>query len=79
MNCLLPSQTLVLIRRQAAKDADTAAKRERRAAFAKFVLLVERLRIVHEELTGCQCWYDAVAAASSSGDLTSTNSGCVTH
>ena len=62
--CNFPASELVRLRRQVAEQADLSADPAFVENSAAFVLGVDRLRIAHEELTDCNCWYKAVTDAS---------------
>ena len=57
--CDFPAVVLKEARRKAAEDADKSADETFVRSACGFILAVDRLRLAHEELTGCKCWYEA--------------------
>lgn len=64
MSCEFPSAQLLEYRREIVRVADqlTSDSPELRDILAS-ALAIDQLRILHEGITGCQCWYKALAAA----------------
>lgn len=63
MLCDFPAAQLLIYRRNLAHRADTMVDGpELRDAMAS-CLAIDHLRILHEGITGCQCWYEAIAEA----------------
>ena len=59
-NCTFPSAQLKELRSQAAADADQSDDETFVRTACAFVLAVDRLRLAHEDLTSCRCWYEAL-------------------
>lgn len=62
MSCDFPAAQLLEYRRTLVKLADTlpSDSQELRDCMAS-ALAIDHLRILHEGITQCQCWYQAVA------------------
>ena len=58
MNCEFPAAQLVKMRREIAKQADMSSDPEFVSNCCNFVMAVDRLRLAHEDVNGCQCWYE---------------------
>lgn len=63
MNCTFPSKELVAESRRMGKLADSTNELQVSVNCAEFCQRVMQLRILHEEITGCGCWYRAVNEA----------------
>jgi len=61
MSCSFPAEQLLKYRRELVKTADRLPpeSQELRDVMAS-ALSIDHLRILHECITGCQCWYDAI-------------------
>ena len=64
--CDFPSETLLKMRRDVAVSADMQTDPAAVRAAMEFVSAVDRLRLAHEDLTGCPCWYSQVNRAAAS-------------
>ena len=60
LGCDFPVAALKELRSQAAADADQSDDETFVRTACAFVLAVDRLRLAHEDLTGCKCWYEAL-------------------
>jgi hypothetical protein len=62
MSCSFPATQLLEYRRELVKMADRLdpESQELRDAMAS-ALAIDQLRILHEGITNCQCWYLALA------------------
>lgn len=58
--CEFPASLLLKQSRQAADIADASDDPAKITYAAGFIKAVQDLRLYHEDLTGCTCWYDAV-------------------
>ncbi len=58
--CDFPAKVLLKIRRDVAVSADRTQDMETIRSQAAFVMAVDQLRIAHEELTNCRCWYEEI-------------------
>jgi hypothetical protein len=57
MPCEFPAKQLLKMRREAALSADKIGEDRLIRETMEFVLAIDQLRLAHEALTGCQCWY----------------------
>ena len=62
--CDFPSKALLASKRAATHKADVTDDPETVRNAAQFAMTVNQLRLLHEDLTDCRCWYEAVAAES---------------
>ena len=58
--CEFPAAQLLKLRREASADADQSDDETFVRTACAFVLAVDRLRLAHEDLTFCKCWYEVV-------------------
>lgn len=57
--CDFPAKELIRMRRQVATQADKSADPAFVRKCCEFVKDTDELRLAHEDLTGCGCWYQA--------------------
>jgi len=62
--CDFPAAELLRMRRQVAISADASNDTTFVRNAMQFAKGVDDVRLAHEDLTGCQCWYEAVKKAS---------------
>jgi hypothetical protein len=62
--CEFQAEVLLKMKREAGRVADSARDQERATDAMRFCMQVDQLRLAHEDLTGCECWYAAVASES---------------
>jgi hypothetical protein len=67
MDCNFPAKELLAERKRIAALADTSDDPGFVDRCAKYVVATDQLRILHEEATLCNCWYDAVRATEPKG------------
>lgn len=58
--CNFPAKELLRMRRQVASQADKSNDPHFVETAGRFLMGIDRLRMDHEELSGCGCWYEAV-------------------
>ena len=58
--CDFPAKKLLDEQRRVCREADESHDMAKIHRAAQYVQGTYRLRICHEELTGCKCWYEAV-------------------
>jgi hypothetical protein len=63
MTCEFPSKQLHAERWKAIHIASSTRDHEVVDRAMKVVLAIDNLRLAHEDLTDCQCWYSAVKEA----------------
>ncbi len=63
MLCSFPAKELLAYRRRVARLADETSDPTMVRNYAQNALLVEQLRLAHEDICCCNGWYDAVDAA----------------
>jgi hypothetical protein len=61
--CEFPSKALLKLSRHVAKQADASDDPGVLRSACEFIRTVQELRLLHEDLTQCQCWYEAVKEA----------------
>lgn len=62
--CDFPSSQLLAEMRRVARAADDSRDQAQIGYAANYARLTGELRMAHEDVTGCQCWYEAVEHAS---------------
>jgi hypothetical protein len=61
-SCNFPSAQLLEYRRELVKVADRLNPQSQELMdIMASALAIDQLRILHEGITGCQCWYEAMA------------------
>jgi hypothetical protein len=60
MPCNFPSAALLAYKRQLAIECDRELDESNRRHRMTTVMAIETLRMMHEDIDGCQCWYEAV-------------------
>lgn len=55
--CSFPAKALLDMRRRAAEEADASTDQQKLIELCEYIKTIEQLRIQHEELSGCRCWY----------------------
>lgn len=65
--CTFPATELLAERRRIAALADTSDDPGFVDRAAKYVQATDQLRMLHEEVTLCPCWYSAVRATEPKG------------
>lgn len=63
MACDFPAGALLQERRAIAESAANSDDDQYVQNCAEFVLRCDQLRLLHQELTGCNCWQQALAEA----------------
>jgi hypothetical protein len=58
--CDFPAKVLLGLMHQVAKDLDASNNPAQLTYAAGYLKATGDLRLFHEDLTGCQCWYEAV-------------------
>lgn len=58
--CEFPAATLLKMKREVCDAADRSTNDTDVIHAANFSICVDNLRLAHEEMTGCLCWFDAV-------------------
>jgi len=58
--CDFPAETLLRARRQICAQADNSRDPQVIQLAAQFVKGLDDMRLAHEELSGCGCWYSAL-------------------
>lgn len=58
--CNFPAKELLAERKRIAALADTSDDPGFVSRASQFVLATDQLRMFHEDVTGCCCWYQAV-------------------
>lgn len=58
--CPFPARQLLAVRREMARKADTSKDPAVKRLCSEMVLHIEQLRLAHYDLTGCDCWYEAI-------------------
>jgi hypothetical protein len=61
--CTFHASRWLAVRREIAKLADESKDNSLIAECAKMCLAIENMRLDHEEVTLCKCWYMAIAEA----------------
>lgn len=56
MECKFPAKQLAQYRAYA-----LTCSKENPTVAAEIVLRIDQLRLAHEDLDGCRCWYDAIS------------------
>lgn len=59
MKCDFPAEQLKKMRRELAERADKSSDQGFVSNCCNFIMAVDRLRLAHEDVDGCQCWYAA--------------------
>ena len=57
--CDFPSAELIVYRRRLVDAADRTVDPRRTREIMESVLKIDQLRILHEAIDGCGCWYEA--------------------
>jgi len=70
--CTFPAKELHAEMRRIAQLADESHDAAQIAFACCFVKATNDLRLSHEDITGCNCWYEAVEAAKEKIDWTET-------
>lgn len=60
MNCSFPAIILLAEMRRVAREADSSRDSAQIAYAACYVKATNDLRLAHEDITGCDCWYRAI-------------------
>lgn len=63
--CDFPAKQLIAEQRRICAEADKTDDPARVSDAADYVRLTNMLRLRHEDLTECRCWYSAVQEANS--------------
>lgn len=58
--CDFPAKQLLEQRRRISERASHMQDDTLISACAEFVLRCDQLRLLHEQITECECWYDAL-------------------
>ncbi len=61
--CDFPAKELLGLMRKAVTDAEASNDSAKLTYAAGYVKATCDLRLYHEDLTGCQCWYEALNTA----------------
>ena len=61
-NCDFPSANLLAFRRRIVNQADRETDPIRQRDIMNAVLKIDQLRILHEDIDGCNCWITLVGA-----------------
>lgn len=61
MACSFPARILAAEMHRVAREADLSQDSVQIMYACAYVKATCDLRLAHEDLTGCQCWYEAVA------------------
>ena len=57
--CNFPARELLAEQRRVCREADASHDMKQIRTAAAYVQETMRLRLAHEELTGCECWLEA--------------------